>query len=98
MFHKMITGGLFPDYLAEMAPGRVNQIYSYNLRNSDDYLTVRTNSQLYFNSFLPSVVREWNALPHRGDSNEHTQYTIFNIKMKITLNYLKSAAKFAAKI
>ena len=30
--------------------------------------------------------------PHRGDSNEYTQYTIFNIKKKITLNYPKSAA------
>ena len=32
--------------------------------------------------------------PHRGDSNEYTQYTIFNIKMKIILNYPKSTAKF----
>ena len=30
--------------------------------------------------------------PHRGDSNEYIQYTIFNIKKKITLNYPKSAA------
>ena len=30
--------------------------------------------------------------PHRGASNEYTQYTIFNIKKKITLNYPKSAA------
>ena len=30
--------------------------------------------------------------PHRGDSNESIQYTIFNIKKKITLNYPKSAA------
>ena len=30
--------------------------------------------------------------PRRGDSNEYTQYTIFNIKKKITLNYPKSAA------
>ena len=31
--------------------------------------------------------------PHRGDSNEYTQYTIFNIyiKKKIILNYPKSA-------
>ena len=28
----------------------------------------------------------------RGDSNEYTQYTIFNIKRKIDLNYLRSAA------
>ena len=30
--------------------------------------------------------------PHRGDSNEYTQYTIFNVENKITQNYLKSAA------
>ena len=29
--------------------------------------------------------------PHGGDSNEYTQYTIFNIKKKTTLNYVKSA-------
>ena len=32
---------------------------------------------------------EW---PHRGDFNEDTQYTIFNIKRRLDLNYLKSAA------
>ena len=31
--------------------------------------------------------------PHRGDSNEYTQYTVFNIKKKTTLNYPKSRAK-----
>ena len=30
--------------------------------------------------------------PHRGDSNEYTQYTIFIIKKKITLDYPKSAS------
>ena len=30
--------------------------------------------------------------PHLGGSNEYTQYTIFDIKRKIDLNYLKSAA------
>ena len=30
--------------------------------------------------------------PHRGDSKEYTQYTNFNIKKKITLNFPKSAA------
>ena len=29
--------------------------------------------------------------PHRGDSNEYTQYTIFDMKNKITLYYPKSA-------
>ena len=27
--------------------------------------------------------------PHQGDSNEYTKHTIFNIKKKITLNYLQ---------
>ena len=30
--------------------------------------------------------------PHQGDSNKYTQYTIFNIKWKINLYYLISAA------
>ena len=30
--------------------------------------------------------------PYRGDSNEYTQYTIFNMKKTIILNYPKSAA------
>ena len=30
--------------------------------------------------------------PHRGDSIEYKQYTIFNMKRKTTLNYPKSAA------
>ena len=28
--------------------------------------------------------------PRRGDSNEYTQYIIFNVKKKITQNYPKS--------
>ena len=30
--------------------------------------------------------------PHRGDSNEYTQYTIFNMNKKDTINYPRSAA------
>ena len=30
--------------------------------------------------------------PHRDDSNEYTQYTIFNMNKKSTLNHPKSAA------
>ena len=32
--------------------------------------------------------------PHRGDSNENTQYTIFNMNKKNTLDCPKSAAIF----
>ena len=30
--------------------------------------------------------------PHRGDSNEYTQYTIFSMNLKNFLNYPKPAA------
>ena len=30
-------------------------------------------------------------LPHQVDSNEYTQYTTFNLRKKITLNYANSA-------
>ena len=30
--------------------------------------------------------------PHRGDSNDYTQYTTFNMKKKLTLNYPKYAS------
>ena len=33
-------------------------------------------------------------LPHRGDSDEYPQYTIFNIKKKITLNPISAAMGF----
>ena len=37
--------------------------------------------------------------PHRGDSNEYTQYTIFNVKKKIDLIYPKSVAvDFCSKV
>ena len=37
--------------------------------------------------------------PHPGESNEYTQYTIFNIKKKITLKYPTSVAtEFSSKL
>ena len=47
----------------------------------------------YLFDFLLLEGRFWFLLepPYRGDSNEYTQYIIFNIKKKIILNYPKSA-------
>ena len=52
LFYKMFNG-LSPDHLDQLMPSQVSHASSYNLRNSD-YLTVRTNTKLYYNSFLPS--------------------------------------------
>ena len=55
-----------PDYLRSLVPPTVGSTSIYPLRNANDLHTLNTlntNSQLYYNSFLPSAVREWNELP-----------------------------------
>ena len=51
-----------------IGPPRVGNMSSYSLRNSDQYQTIDTKSQLYYNFFLPSAVREWNALDSESQS------------------------------
>ena len=53
-------------------------------RHNRDILSIFSNMKVFCVFSLES--------PRRGDSNEYTQYTIFNIKRKTNLNYLKSAA------
>ena len=53
-------------------------------RHNRDILSSFFNMKVYCVLLLES--------PQRGDSNEDTQYTIFNINKKSTLNYPKSAA------
>ena len=77
-----MINGLGPDHLDQLIPSQVSHASSYNLRNSEDYLAARTYTQLYYNPFLPSVVREWNSLP---DSSGNA--AIFeSFKMSINMN------------
>ena len=62
LFYKM-QHNISPNYLASLVPPSVENTTNYQLRNSTDLLTVHTNSKLYYNSFLPSAVRDWNELP-----------------------------------
>ena len=54
--------------MSSLVPPLVGDVSSYSLRNSDQYQTIDTKSQLYYNSFLPSAVREWNALDSESQS------------------------------
>ena len=63
LFYKMING-LFPDYLSSLVPSTVRNNSAYSLRNASDYKYIRSNTQLYYNYFLPSIERDWNELPH----------------------------------
>ena len=57
-----MKNGLCPDYLASLVPATVGSASTYPLRNSADLPTTYTNSRLYYTSFLPSVVVDWNKL------------------------------------
>ena len=59
-----MLNGLCPDYLSSLVPRTVGNNTAYSLRNASDYKCIRSNTQLCYNSFLPSVVRDWNELPH----------------------------------
>ena len=52
---------LTPDCLSSPVLSSVNEVSRYNLRN--DFQTINARTALFFNSFLPSVIREWNTIP-----------------------------------
>ena len=62
LFYKMINR-LSPNYLTQLVPDQVGQASSYSLRNAENLQNIHAGTQLYYKSFLPSVVRDWNALP-----------------------------------
>ena len=54
---------LAPEYLSSFIPQQVNDTSHYNLRNSHNIQTIRAKISQYNNSFLPSILRDWNNLP-----------------------------------
>ena len=57
-FYKMMNN-LSPSYLSALMPQTVNTI-SHNLRNAKHLKFVASRINQYYNSCLPSVIREWN--------------------------------------
>ena len=64
LFYKM-KNDLCPEYLSSLTPTNVGSATHYSLRNANAIRTIKTNSELYFHSFLPSTIREWNTLPRQ---------------------------------
>ena len=61
MFYKMYND-LTPSYLSSLVPQSINNLSQYSLRNADNIQSIHARTNLYFQSFLPSVVRKWNDL------------------------------------
>lgn len=70
LFYKMLNN-ISPVYLSTLVPAQVQAVSSYGLRNATDIRTINAHTSQYFNSFLPSVIRDWNSLPN-DDKNVDT--------------------------
>ena len=46
----------------QLLPPRVQQFSRYPLCNSEDFAIPVTRTATYYNSFLPTALRDWNAL------------------------------------
>ena len=57
-----------PVYISTLVPAQVQAVSTYGLRNATDIRTINAHTSQYFNSLLPSVIRDWNSLPN-GDKN-----------------------------
>ena len=62
LLYKMFNN-LSPLYICSLIPPTVDTQISYNLRNAHNIRTIHSRTTQYFNSFLPSTIREWNTLP-----------------------------------
>ena len=60
LFHEMFNG-LSPNYLNVFVPQTVGESSSYSLRRPNNLRTIICRSTSYKNSFLPSVINEWNC-------------------------------------
>ena len=61
-FYKM-NNDLTPAYLTTLVPPTVAYASGYNLRGSQNFRPMLTRTPLYYKSFLPSCIWEWNELP-----------------------------------
>ena len=81
LFFEMKSGHC-STYLASLVPPSVGNNTVYSLRNANDIQTLQTNTQLYYDSFLPSAVRLWNDfLDEIQNSN-----TIASFKRGLSVN------------
>ena len=71
---------LSPEYLSSLIPPTVNTISRYNLRDAHNIQTLDSRTTQYFNSFLPSSIREWNNLSL--DVRNSDSFIIFKGKLQ----------------
>jgi hypothetical protein len=68
-----------PNYLEELFPPNINDTNRYNLRNSQDFVTIARRTEIYSKSVIPSSIKLWNEL----DPNIRDSETLSLFKNKI---------------
>ena len=71
-----------PLYLSSLVPPTVDSFSRYNLRNANDIRMVEVRTNLHYQSFLPSVVRDWNSL----DDEDRTSASVSSFKNRLNRN------------
>ena len=74
--------GLTPLYLSSLVSPLVQNVSRYNHRNSNDTQTVASRTTLFYNSFLPSSIRDW----HRLNPDIRKPSTLDAFKFKLNQN------------
>ena len=80
-----MINGLAQTYLNQLVLNLIQNQSQYSFWTSNNILSVHANSTLYFNFFLPSVIRAWNYLP-------------IEIKNSTSVTHLKRKRKLAEHI
>ena len=85
LFYKM-QNDLSPEYLTSLVPPTDGNNRNYNPRNSTNLQTMHSNIQLYYKSFLPSVIRDWKDLPQEIQKSD--SFSTFKRKLNADLKCL----------
>ena len=85
LFHNMYYN-ITPQYLSSLVPPMVQNVSRYNLRNADNLQSIHSRTTLYCNSFLPSVVRDWNSLLYTDRNIDSTDF--FKYRLNQTRAYV----------
>ena len=85
LLYKMFNN-LSQEYLSSLIHPTINNISRHNLRNAHNIQTLDSRTTQYFNSFLPSSVREWNNLSL--DVRNSDSIIIFKRKLNSDIKYI----------
>jgi hypothetical protein len=96
LFYKM-KNNLTPGYLSSLVPDPVDASSQYSLRNSDNIQVPHSRTNLYLNSFLPSVIRDFNNLSQElrnAPSLSNFKRLLYKDKSRVPKHFLHGERKY----